>query len=110
MSEQKNKKYYKQCYINKMHNISKELLEDTSREFDLAYEATVRFEETATVDEVVGYYLFFTDENQRPLDMWLQGSESSYLQADNEKVGEILRRLDKEDKGYKKWKDWENQK
>lgn len=102
MSEQKNKTYYEQCYINKIHSICKELLEDTSGKLDLAYEATVRFEETATVDEIVGYYLFFAYENQRPLDMWLQDSESSYLQAEDEKVGEILRRLDSKDKGYEK--------
>lgn len=83
----KDKNYYTKIYEDRMTT----LYDEYTNEDDPALCATEAFEETATAEEVVGYYLY--NEANNALDKWLENTRGIDTDDKDDEVTRILREL-----------------
>lgn len=84
-----NREYYIQKYKSRMNEIYREL--EGAVDYDIDYACTMEFESTASVEEVVGYYLINYEWN--PLKDWLENIEGIDLTEQDKEVTRILTEL-----------------
>ena len=83
----------KEYYVEKYNRKWKECFDEASKNEskDPGYDATILFDETANVEEIVGYYLVNHAEN--PLRNWLENIEGINLSEQDKEVTNILEKL-----------------
>lgn len=87
------KNYYLNKYNKKMEKCHKVALEEKESgcDMDIEFLATHEFEETADVEEIVGYYLAYYEDNA--LSVWLKNIIGLPLTKRDNAIEQILRSL-----------------